>query len=428
MQTQMQMQTQAQTDDTIGEFPSADLDSTQAIRRDLLRVYDPVSYPWIYHWKNSRTEPSSMRKGIPVGVGINFHKVLDVNVKDSTLDLLVWFRLTWNDPRLMWNPDDYEGLNRTTFRVGNPEVTELWYPDILLWNQDDQLGDSLFDTQASVTSDGTVFWTRPGHLKPSCKFEGLSKFPFDKLECDMEFGSWINSGLYIRPYPLEGGIQLGGSKTAGQSFSEVTLVNMTVEEVIYPPFLVAPEEDWPVLIYHATFSRAWQTYIRSFVVLHILLNIIGFLCFWMPPEGGERMGLCVTALLASVASEIVIVDQLPRSAEFTWLSSFSLASLFFSVVPIIESAIVTHFYHHTYKKMFAPQYLSVLKKKIAKNLRKAESRVERDESASEIMTRTNEEIDYNEYWRSVADMIDEVARIVIPVLYVIVCGLFFSAR
>lgn len=58
------------------------------------------------------------------------------------------------------------------------------------------LSESLDDAYASVSHDGTVFWSRPGHLRPVCKFEGLDAFPFDRLTCAMEIGSWTRSGKY----------------------------------------------------------------------------------------------------------------------------------------------------------------------------------------------------------------------------------------
>ena len=67
------------------------------------------------------------------------------------------------------------------------------------------------DALAVVSSNGNVFWSRPGRIKPACKFQGLEKFPFDTLTCTMEFGSWARSGLYLRPVKLREGFSLGGS-------------------------------------------------------------------------------------------------------------------------------------------------------------------------------------------------------------------------
>ena len=53
--------------------------------------------------------------------------------------------------------------------MGSGEASEIWTPDIKLWNLESGLTDSLVDAYASVTSEGVVFWSRPGHLRPVCR-------------------------------------------------------------------------------------------------------------------------------------------------------------------------------------------------------------------------------------------------------------------
>lgn len=148
------------------------------------------------------------------------------------------------------------------------ETSEIWTPDVELWNLDVGLKDSFEDAYARVTNDGVVLWSRPGHLKPTCKFAGLDSFPFDKSTCTMEFGSWRFSGKYIRMELLGDGFSIGGSETAGARYAEYTLAEtdpVTVEKYVYPPFLGSPSEDWPVLLYNVTIARSWQPYARGYI-------------------------------------------------------------------------------------------------------------------------------------------------------------------
>jgi hypothetical protein len=163
----------------------------------------------------------------------------------------------------------------------------------------------------------------------------------------MEFGSWAYSGLYLRPIKMGEGYTIGGSATAGESYAEFSLVSVACEEHLYPPYPTAPEEDWPVLFYHVTFQRAWQPYARGYLVLQIVLNLASFCGLWLPPHIGERMSLAITALLASVASELVVAANLPPASELTWFAKFSMASLGFSAATLFESATVIYFYYQT---------------------------------------------------------------------------------
>lgn len=118
------------------------------------------------------------------------------------------------------------------------------YVDIMLWNLDEDPQTSTSNTYAVVSNDGSVYWSRPGHLRPACKFVGLDMFPFDRLTCAMEFGSWGYSGKYLRLIPGQGsGFSIGGSKTAGESYNEFSFAEedpVTCESHVYPPYPALP--------------------------------------------------------------------------------------------------------------------------------------------------------------------------------------------
>eukprot|EP00529_Nitzschia_sp_RCC80_P016429 CAMPEP_0113504482 /NCGR_PEP_ID=MMETSP0014_2-20120614/34739_1 /TAXON_ID=2857 /ORGANISM="Nitzschia sp." /LENGTH=649 /DNA_ID=CAMNT_0000399595 /DNA_START=45 /DNA_END=1994 /DNA_ORIENTATION=- /assembly_acc=CAM_ASM_000159 len=343
------------------------------LRALLMEGYDRNAFPWNYVWElqqNSTTTTEAntgpfMRQGLNVDVGLNFHKVHQLNVAESTADLVAWVRIAWNDPRLRWDPNEFGNLTKTWFFVeqgmGGNEASEIWTPDIVLWNQEEPLHKTLEDAYATVQHTGDVFWSRPGRIKSTCKYRGLDRFPFDALQCMMEFGSWTKSGLYVRPSKLDGiGYSIGGSTTAGQAFAEFELTSVDCDELVYPPFISAPEEDWPVLIYELTFERASEPYVRGYVLLQIFLNLCAFACFWIPPHVGERMGLAITSLLAAVASELTISARLPAAGEFTWFVIFSMSSMIFSVAVVFESTAVIYFYYYTGSDL-DPSYIKWMK-------------------------------------------------------------------
>jgi hypothetical protein len=143
------------------------------------------------------------------------------------------------------------------------------------------------------------------------------------------------------------GFTVGGSETAGESFAEFSLVDISCEEHMYPPYPSAPEEDWPVLFYHVSFQRAWQPYARGYLILQIILNLAAFTVFWLPPHIGERMSLSITSVLAAVPSELVVAANLPATSELTWFAKFSMISMLFTALALFESAAVIYFYYHT---------------------------------------------------------------------------------
>merc|ERR1712176_999021 len=104
-------------------------------------------------------------------------------------------------------------------------------------------------------------------------------------------GTWAFRGAYIYPQKhTDGGVSIGGSETAGETYAEFKLKDVIVREHVYPPYPIAPEENWPVLFYKVIFTRSWQPYARGYIVIQVLCNLVGLFCLWLPPHCGERMG------------------------------------------------------------------------------------------------------------------------------------------
>ena len=323
---------------------------SERLRKNLLKDYDLASFPWELVWEQSKAEDvnqTGIVRGLDVEVGINFHKIFEIDVTKSIADFVVWFRLQWKDPRLVWDPSEYGNVTEAFFKIDSQGNSEIWSPDIVLWNLESGLSETLIDIVAKVQYDGTIFWSRPGRLRPVCTFEGLEEFPFDTLRCTMEFGSWAYSGKYLRPTLYNDGYTKGGSETAGESYPEFTLSDISVEQNIYPPFPGSPSEDWPTLIYRVDFQRSVSPYIRGYVVLQIFLNVVGFAAFWLPVACGERMALPITAILAAVANELVVSEQLPRANVRTWMNRFSLGSTIFAFAVVLQCTVVIYFFFYT---------------------------------------------------------------------------------
>mgnify|MGYP002840958595 CR=1 FL=1 len=76
-----------------------------ALRRVLLDGYDKVMPP-----SSVRTgEHNYSKAGSVIYIQTRFFKVKEINAAEGQMRLKVWFRLTWTDERLAWNPDDYGG-------------------------------------------------------------------------------------------------------------------------------------------------------------------------------------------------------------------------------------------------------------------------------------------------------------------------------
>ena len=98
-------------------------------------------------------------------------------------------------------------------------------------------------------------------------------------------------------------------------------------------------------MYTLEFERSWEPYVRGYALTQVVLNFIGFGCFWLPNQSGERISLTITAMLAAIAADLVVAQELPAASEVTWINNFSMFSLGFATYCVIESVVVLYFFY-----------------------------------------------------------------------------------
>ena len=140
------------------------------------------------------------------------------------MQLKIWLRMTWTDTRLAWNEAEYGGITETFFHgegIAGGETTEIWLPDISVYNGNSGLGETMEPGIARVRSNGEVYYSRPGTLDVLCKYSGLVAFPRDMLKCSVEFGGWLLSGVVQGIYLQDGGFSFSSQElTSGASYQE----------------------------------------------------------------------------------------------------------------------------------------------------------------------------------------------------------------
>jgi len=353
---------------TLGDYDHNTPSFDEKLHTYLLNDYIKAVYPWEWWWNKQRQEEqgelnnenetnvtstttSFQRKGLPVEFGVNFFKVFKIDVTESTADLVAWARIRWIDPRLTWDPNFFGGLTETNMWIehgsGGNEASQIWTPDIYLWNQEEPMANTLADTYAVVRYDGTVLWSRPGRIKAICKFGGLSRFPYDTLLCTFQFSTWSRSKEFIQLKKYDGiGYTIDKSETAGQSYNEFFMTNVDCRQSSLDRF-----NDWPVLYYDVGFDRAEEPYIRGYIVSQSLLTVSSLASMWIPPHIGERMGLAITSVLAGIALELVVTETLPKSEEFSWFAAFALGNTLIGIIIVIQTTVVIYFYYYTGKTL-----------------------------------------------------------------------------
>ena len=144
---------------------------------------------------NTKVRPVSFGSDyLRVNFSLALIQITDLNVKDKESVLAVWIYFRWYDAGLMWNPDDYGGLD-----VVSIPASELWLPDFYLTNSVAENWDSKFMTMARVYNDGRIQWTSPATIKATCQTK-IYYFPFDVQNCTLWFTTWTQSAQKMDVY------------------------------------------------------------------------------------------------------------------------------------------------------------------------------------------------------------------------------------
>jgi len=120
----------------------------------------------------------------------------------GVMSATTWLRSQWNDFRLTWDPEEYQGLEAIKI-----PPSRIWKPDLSVYNAADFGSDSFADMYASsetlavVYNTGRVLWIPPLQMKVHCN-TGNDK-DVDE-ECSIKIGSWTYDGFHLNLTAYDG--------------------------------------------------------------------------------------------------------------------------------------------------------------------------------------------------------------------------------
>ena len=364
------------------------------LHQDLLEDYNKAAPPMSTRLVNYSSA------GTDVLINMRFYKIDTVNVADGSLRVKVWWRSRWQDDRLAWDPAAYGGITEVAFHAASfadVELSDIWLPDITIYNTAEGLLSALEPAMARVTSDGEVKWNRNGIVGIACRFSGLVMYPFDVLSCPIELGGWVTSGNIqgVIPDPVNGCLDESISEeVAMSSYTEYAIDRVTCKpvELEYASF---PGEKWPMITFRLYLTRSTSFYVNSALIPSVLFALMSFGVFFMSFEVGERLGIGTTLVLTVEVSKATFMSLVPICGEMVhhptlpahpghpnahcpcahsyirvpfladaqlWLELFFLVNSTFTAISLIESMVVLGLaYHNDERLLPASLDLAVLK-------------------------------------------------------------------
>ncbi|XP_033632820.1 acetylcholine receptor subunit alpha-like 1 [Asterias rubens] len=265
--------------------------SEKSVVTHLLSRYGP---------RNTRPLVNSS-KAVHVTIRLRIDQIVEFDVSKQQLTVNGWLEMTWKDEYLVWNPDNYDGVNEIFV-----SESDIWIPKLKLLQNVAFEFLTMDEVELWVTSDGTVQWHAPIMCKIYCAVE-VSKFPFDVQYCEASFLSWVYDSAKMN---------LSRFDNDDDSYNHLFSINgvwslQKVESSQESIYYMCCEAPFSRVVYRLTLKRGSMFYVFSMIIPSVILTTISLLVFCMPPESGEKISLGITNLLAFILFQQLISGAMP---------------------------------------------------------------------------------------------------------------------
>ncbi|CAF4804791.1 unnamed protein product [Rotaria sp. Silwood1] len=312
-----------------------------AIQRDSTRIsYIRVGGPdhlrlLEYLLNNTRYRPMARpvqndSNTLPVTINLALQQIISFDGRNEAISISGWMTIMWNDYTLRWKPEDFGNIQ--TIRIPS---TQIWTPDIFLYNTANEKFDTTVKVNAVVQHNGDILYVPPVLLKSNCPFD-IAAFPFVRInltaesnkgqldayatsaEWDLEGSQY---GLYIDFHPIH-------------SVLDFSAANNSTKYDCCPNV-------YPYVLYTIRIRRRSLYYITNTVVPCFLISCMTILGLLLPPDSGDKINLQITTLLTIVMFSLLLSEIMPPSSNaIPIITIYFMCIMIMSVVSVLASVIV----------------------------------------------------------------------------------------
>ena len=227
--------------------------------------------------------------------------------------------LTWQDSRQAFDAEAL-GLQELIYQGGFQfsEMYDGWWPQLILTNESGDF--SRRGNLLRIAPDGKMTYIEELDISAKSPMH-MGAFPFDKQTCTASFEvlGFDASKVMLSADPQNTGNKLKDISVADWRF--IGLETATTKDNL----LEVPAGQASLSAFHVNIQveRDPGFILRVIVVPLIMLVMLSWSVFWMDRESlGDRMDISFVGILTVVAFQILISEQLPRIAYFTFMSTF----------------------------------------------------------------------------------------------------------
>ncbi|KAM9728249.1 5-hydroxytryptamine receptor 3A [Menidia menidia] len=271
-----------------------------------------------------------------VAIDLMVYSILNVDEKNQVLTTYVWYRQSWTDEFLVWNPEDFDEVKQVSMPTAN-----VWVPDILI-NEFVDVGKSPDIPYVYVTHDGLVQNYKPIQVVTACTLN-IYNFPFDVQKCSLTFQSWLHTIDDINITLMRSPEKLRDDKSVFMNQGEWELLHILSN---YKIFSVDNDDYYAEMKFHVVIRRRPLFYTVNLLLPSIFLMVMDVVGFYLPPDSGERVSFKITLLLGYSVFLIIVSDTLPATAIGTPLIGvYFVVCMALLVISLTETVLIVRLVH-----------------------------------------------------------------------------------
>ncbi|XP_061194170.1 neuronal acetylcholine receptor subunit alpha-5-like [Saccostrea echinata] len=301
------------------------MNSSRSQMTDEQRLYKKL----MYNYDRNTRPVYNASHSVHVNISISLTQIFDLDEKNQVLTTNIWLDQGWVDEKLRWNPDDYNNL--TVLRI---PCTNIWLPDIVLYNSAEDYTEGYMEALAMVSYEGQVFWPPIVKFRSTCEID-ITYYPFDDQLCKMKFGSWAYDGSQVDVFNTTKGVDLTNFVLNGEW--ELLSVKSIRHNIRYP----CCSEMFPDVTFWIHIKRRTLYYTYNVIIPCVMLSVLTMVGFWIRPESGEKVSLGLTVLLAFSVFMLLIAENMPATSNFVPLIGIYLTTVMSLTSFSVIMAVVT---------------------------------------------------------------------------------------
>ena len=138
----------------------------------------------------------------PTKVQISLHllDILDIDQMEGTWDVRTFMFSQWKDPRLKFNPNDFDGIRKLNYKgeLADDQMLRMWHPNLTITNQISRR--EIENREISISKFGIVYYKEVFTAKIRTKLN-FQKFPFDEHVLTIEVEPFSETQKLVRLVP-----------------------------------------------------------------------------------------------------------------------------------------------------------------------------------------------------------------------------------